>query len=127
VTGPSEGFARDLEARLRRALAPVEPPEELELRLESRMSELVELAADELDAWEMTALRDPRNWPRAALRPAAAVVVGTGAAVGLVVLRTQRRRHRRRAAARGPLDLAERTLRDVTREALRVFEDVRPG
>jgi hypothetical protein len=54
-------------------------------------------------------------------------VVGTGAAVGLVVLRTQRRRHRRRAIARGPLDLAERTLRDVGREALRVFEDVRPG
>ena len=127
MNGASEGFARDMEARLRRALAPVEPPEELELRLESRMSELVELAADELDAWELTALRDPRNWPRAALRPAAAVVVGTGAAVGLVALRTQRRRHRRRAVARGPLDLAERTLRDITREALRVFEDVRPG
>jgi hypothetical protein len=29
--------------------------------------------------------------------------------------------------ARGPLDLAERTLRDVGREALRVFDDVRPG
>jgi hypothetical protein len=124
---PPENFARDLEARLRLALTPVEPPEELELRLEARMSELVELAADELEAWEAAALRDPRNWPRAALRPAAAVLVGTGAAVGLVVLRTQRRRHRRRAAARGRFDLAERTLRDVGREALRVFDDVRPG
>jgi hypothetical protein len=123
----SEGFARDMEARLRRALAPVEPPEELELRMESRMTELVELAADELETWELASLRDPRNWPRAAFRPAAAVVVGTGAAVGLVLLRTQRRRHRRRAVAHGPLDLAERTLRDVAREALRVFEDVRPG
>src|SRR4051794_41664864 len=83
------------------ALTPVEPPEELELRLETRMSELVELAADELEAWEAASLRDPRNWPRAALRPAAAVLVGTGAAVGLVVLRTQRRRHRRRAAPPG--------------------------
>jgi hypothetical protein len=123
----SEGFGRDLEARLRLALSPVEPPEELELRLEARMAELVEIAADELEAWELAAMRDPRNWPRAALRPAAAVVVGAGAAVGLVVLRTQRRRHRRRAHARGPFDLAERTLRDVGREALRVFEDVRPG
>jgi hypothetical protein len=124
---PPEGFARDLETRLRMALTPVEPPEELELRLETRMSELIELAADELESWEAAALRDPRNWPRAALRPAAAVLVGTGAAVGLVVLRTQRRRHRRRAVARGPLDLAERTLRDLRREALRVIEDVRPG
>jgi hypothetical protein len=124
---PPEGFAHDLEARLRMALTPVEPPEELELRLEARMSELVELAADELDSWEAAALRDPRNWPRAALRPAAAVLVGGGAAAGLVVLRTQRRRHRRRAVAHGPLDLAERTLRDVGREALRVFEDVRRG
>ncbi len=123
----SEGFARDMETRLRAALAPVEPPEELERRLETRMSELVELAADELEAWELAAMRDPRNWPRAALRPAAAVVVGTGAAVGLVLLRTRGRRHRRRAVARGPVDLVERTLRDVGREALRVFEDVRPG
>jgi hypothetical protein len=127
VSSPSEGFARDLETRLRQALTPIEPPEELELRLETRMSELVELAADELEAWELAAMRNPRNWPGAALRPAAAVIVGTGAAVGLVLLRTQRRRHRRRASARGPLDLAERTLRDVGREALRVFDDVRPG
>jgi hypothetical protein len=123
----AEGFGRDIEARLRRALAPVEPPDELERRLESTLGELVELAADELEAWELAAIRDPRNWPRAALRPAAAVVVGTGAAVGLILLRTQRRRHRRRAQAHGVFDLASRTLRDVAREALRVFEDVRPS
>jgi hypothetical protein len=123
----SEGFGRDIEARLRLALAPVDPPHELERRLESTLGELVELAADELETWELAAMRDPRNWPRAALRPAAAVLVGTGAAVGLILLRTQRRRHRRRAQARGVLDLAERTMRDVAREALRVFEDVRPG
>jgi hypothetical protein len=40
-----------------------------------------------------------------------------------VVLRTRGRRHRRRALARNPLDLAERTLRDAGREALRVFRD----
>jgi hypothetical protein len=116
----------DIEARLRQALAPVEPPEELALRLENTLGSLVEMAADELEAWELSAMRDPRNWPRAALRPAAAVLVGSGAAVGLVVLRTRRKRHKRRAQSHNPLDLAERTLRDAAREALRVFEDAAP-
>ena len=116
----------DIEARLRAALAPVEPPEELAARMEVRLGTLVELAADELEAWELSSIRDPRNWPRAALRPAAAVVVGVGAGAGLVLLRTRRRRHKRRAQAHSPLDLAERTLRDVAREALRVFEDAAP-
>lgn len=116
----------DIEARLRAALAPIEPPAELAVRMETKLGTLVELAADELEAWELSAMRDPRNWPRAAVRPAAAVVVGAGAGVGLVVLRTRRRRHKRRAQARSPLDLVERTLRDVGREALRVFEDAAP-
>jgi hypothetical protein len=121
-----QGWSSDLEARLRQAMAPVQPPAELELRLETTLGELVELAADELEAWELAAIRDPRNWPRAALRPAAAVLIGSGAAVGLVVLRTRRRRHKRRSQAHGALDLAERTLRDAAREAMRVFEDVKP-
>ena len=116
----------DIEARLKAALAPIEPPEELALRMESRLGTLVELAADEFEAWELSAMRDPRNWPRAAIRPAAAVVVGVGAGAGLVVLRTRRRRHKRRAQSHNALDLAERTLRDVGREALRVFEDATP-
>jgi hypothetical protein len=114
----------DFEARLRQALAPVEPPADLEPRVEQTLGSLVELAADELEAWELKAMKDPRNWPRAALGPAAAVVIGTSAAAGLVVLRTRRRRHGRRAQAQNALDLAERTLRDAGREALRVFRDV---
>ena len=116
----------DIEARLRAALAPVDPPEELAARMELKLGNLVELAADELEAWELSSIRDPRNWPRAAVRPAAAVVVGLGAGAGLVLLRTRRRRHKRRAQAHSPLDRAERTLRDVAREALRVFEDAAP-
>jgi hypothetical protein len=54
-------------------------------------------------------------------------VVGGGAAVGLVLLRTQRRRPKRKAASRGALDLTARTVRDVAREALRVFDDLAPG
>src|SRR5918995_6169645 len=114
----------DFETRLRQALTPVEPPADLEPRLEMTLGSLVELAAEELEAWELKAIKDPRNWPRAALGPAAAVVVGTGAAAGLVLLRTRSRRHKRRAAAHGALDLAERTLRDAAREAMRVFHDV---
>ena len=114
----------DIEARLRAALAPVEPPADLEPRLETTLGSLVELAADELEAWELRAIRDPRNWPRAAIGPAAAVVVGTGAAAGLVLLRTRSRSRGRRALSRNPLELAERTLRDAGREALRVFRDV---
>ena len=116
----------DIEARLRQALAPVDPPAELAARMEMRLGSLVELAADELEAWELSAIRDPRNWPRAALGPAAAVLVATGAGAGLVVLRTRRKRHRRRAQSHGALDLVERTMRDIGREALRVFEDAAP-
>ncbi len=116
----------DIEARLKAALAPIDPPEELALRLETTLDSLVELAADELEAWELRSMRDPRNWPRAAVRPAAAVVIGAGAGAGLVVLRTRRKRHKRRALAHSPFDLAERTLRDVAREALKVFEDAAP-
>jgi hypothetical protein len=116
----------DFEGRLRQALAPVEPPPDLEMRLQTTLGSLVELAADELEAWELSAMRDPRNWPRGAIGPAAAVLVGVGAGAGLVVLRTRRRRHKRRAQAHGAFDLAERTLRDLGREALRVFEDAAP-
>src|ERR687893_3331652 len=98
----------DFETRLRQALAPVDPPEDLELRLQSTLGSLVEMAADELEAWELRAMKDPRNWPRAALGPAAAVVIGTGAAAGLVVLRTRKRTRKRRAQSHGPIDFAER-------------------
>jgi hypothetical protein len=116
----------DIEARLRAALAPIEPPEHLRARVESTLDSLVEMAGNELEAWELRAVKDPRNWPRAALGPATAVVVGSGAAVGLVVLRTQRKRHRRRAQAHGARDLAARTLRDAAREAKKVFDELAP-
>jgi hypothetical protein len=117
----------DIEARLRAALAPVDPPAHLQERMETTLDTLVELAADELEAWELSAMRDPRNWPRAALGPATAVVVGTGAAAGLVLLRTQRRRHRRRAQSHNTRDLAARTMRDALREARKVLGELSSG
>jgi hypothetical protein len=79
--------APNLESLLRRALAPVEPPEGLTGRLEETLTNLTELAAEELEGWELSAMRDPRNW----VRPAAALVVGGAAGVALVALRVRRR------------------------------------
>ena len=113
-------FAEDIESLLKRALSPVEPPKELEARLEGTLGSLVDMAAEELEAWELTAMRDPRNW----VRPVAAAAVGSGAAVGLVLVRTQRRRHKRRKESDNSVDLMRRTLRDLAREARRVADDV---
>ena len=114
----------DIETMLRQALAPVEPPAELQLRLEETLGSLIEMAADELETWELSTLGDPKNWARLG-RPAAAAVVGSAAAVGLVVLRTQRQRHRRRAQSSNVASLAVRTLRDGGREARRLLDDLR--
>jgi hypothetical protein len=109
----------DFEALLREALAPIEPPDDLLARLETRLVSLTELAQDQLEAWELSAMRDPRNW----VRPAAAVVVGAGAGTALVALRV-RSRHRVRAQQSGSLiQLAERTIQDIAEEARRVLPD----
>jgi hypothetical protein len=110
----------DMETMLRRALSPVEPSKELEARLETTLGSLVDMAAEELEAWEMAAMRDPRNWAR----PVAAAAIGSGAAVGLVLVRTQRRRHKRRKEAHSAVDLLGRTMRDLAREARRVADDI---
>ena len=114
----------DIETMLRLALAPVEPPAELQMRLEGTLGSLIEMAADELETWELSTLGDPKNWARLG-RPAAAAVVGSAAAVGLVVLRTQRQRHRRRAQSANVAELAVRTLRDGGREARKLLDDLR--
>ena len=110
----------DFETLLKRALSPVEPPKELEARMEATLGSLVHMATEELEAWELSAMRDPRNW----VRPVAAAAVGSGAAVGLVLVRTQRRRHKRRKESDSPVDLLGRTMRDLAREARRVADDV---
>ncbi len=79
--------APNLESLLRRALAPVEPPDDLVGRVEETLTSLTVLAAEELEGWELSAMRDPRNWAR----PAAAVVVGGAAGLVLVALRARRR------------------------------------
>src|SRR5215218_2105722 len=90
----SDQAAGDFEDIIRRALAPVEPPEDLPMRLESTLRSLTEMAVDELESWELSAMRDPRNW----VRPVAAIAVGTAAGAGLIVL-GWRRQHSVRVAA----------------------------
>jgi hypothetical protein len=113
------------EGLLREALAPVEPPADLADRLESTLTSITEMAADELEAWELSAMRDPRNWAR----PAAAVVVGSAAGVGLVLLRARHRAHGSAGviSSVGGLDgvreAAERAVRDVGRETRRLLGD----
>lgn len=79
--------AADFEGLLRQALAPVDPPAHLAFRLEDALQSITELAAGELEAWELKAMRDPRNWAR----PAAALIAGAGAGAALMVLRARRR------------------------------------
>ncbi len=114
----------DFEILLREAFAPIEPPEDLEARLEERLSDLVQAAVDELEGWELAAMKDPRNWPT--LPPTlTAVGVGGVAAVGLVLVRTQRRRHKRRESSESVLELAEQTVRDLARETNKLIDEGR--
>jgi hypothetical protein len=110
--------ASSLEALLREALAPVEPPAELATRLENTLLSITELAADELEAWELGAMRDPRNWAR----PAAALVLGSAAGGALVLLRARRRAQERSPSLDGLRDAAERALRDISRETRRLLD-----
>jgi hypothetical protein len=107
----------DFEALLREALTPVDPPADLVARLELTLVNLTELAQEELDAWELSAMRDPRNW----VRPAAAAVVGVTAGTALVALRVRSRHRVRKQQSSSLIDLAVRTMLDVADEARRIL------
>jgi hypothetical protein len=98
--------AERVERLLRMALTPVEPPERLSDRLERGLSELTEAAAEELADWELSTMRDPRNWAR----PVAAVVVGSLAAGGLVLVRARQQQRKRQSHG---LRALEKSMRDV--------------
>jgi hypothetical protein len=117
--------APNFEMLLREALTPVDPPEDLAKRLEQTLTSLTELAAGELESWELSAMRNPRNW----VRPAAAVVVGTTAGAALLLLRVRQRQQQRQSererwrpsSLAGVRSSAERALRDVGEEARKLF------
>jgi len=112
----SEPIAADIEGLLRQAFRPVEPPDSLAMRLESTLQELTELAAEELESWELGSMRDPRNW----VRPVVAVAVGTAAGAGLVVLRVRSQHRKQRKHVQG-VELAQRTMRAAADEVKRVI------
>ncbi len=109
----------NVEALLREALTPVEPPMQLSEQLESTLSALTEAAQEELDGWELAAMSNPRNW----VRPAAALAVTATAGTALVALRVRARGLERRGESSTLLQYAERTLRDIAEEARRVLPD----
>ncbi|MGD0980567.1 MAG: hypothetical protein ABR946_03705 [Solirubrobacteraceae bacterium] len=82
----------NVESLLREALSPVEPPADLASRVTSRLQSISDHAADELESWELAAMRDPRNW----LRPALALLGGSAAGAGLLLVRVHQR-HRAHA------------------------------
>jgi hypothetical protein len=106
----------DFEGLLRQALAPVDPPAHLVTRLEQKLQSITEIAGQELDALELSAMRDPRNW----VRPAAAVVLGTGAGAALVLLRA-RHRAAEGSGAHAVGSAVGRTLRDAESRTRRLF------
>jgi hypothetical protein len=111
--------AAEFEGLLRQALVPVDPPADLARRLERTLVSLTELAQDELESWELSAMRDPRNW----VRPAAAAVIGASAGTALVVLRVRGRHRARRQHPGNLVKRAERTLKDVAEETRRILPE----
>jgi hypothetical protein len=109
----------NVEALLREALTPVEPPVRLTEQLESTLTALTEAAQDELDSWELAAMRDPRNW----VRPLVAAGVTVTAGTALVALRVRGRQQARGRQSSTLMEYAERTLQDIAEEARRILPD----
>jgi hypothetical protein len=109
----------NVEALLREALTPVEPPVRLSEQLQSTLTVLTEAAQEELDGWELVAMRDPRNW----VRPVVAAGVTLTAGTALVALRVRARQHARRGESSTLIQYAERTFHDIAEEARRVLPD----
>jgi hypothetical protein len=112
-------MSSNVEALLREALAPVEPPADLTVRLESALVNITGIAQEELESWELSTMRDPRNW----VRPAAAIVITATAGSALIALRVRSRHRARKRESGGLLDLAERTLADIAEETRRILPE----
>jgi len=111
--------AINVELLLYRALAPVEPPEALATQLAATLQTITDMAAGELEGWELAAMRDPRNW----VRPAAALVLGSAAGAALVLLRARQRHREQPPSSIGELrDRAAETAQDFADEARKLLD-----
>lgn len=114
------GGISDIEAMLKNALQPVEPPEQMVEKLEQRLSLVADQANQDLANWreeltesELRSLRDPRNW----VRPAAAGAASVAAGAALVVLGLRRRAPDTKAV--------ESSLRQLADDAQRLADEAR--
>ncbi len=114
----TDAWSSEFEGLLRQAMAPVDPPARLSEHLEKTLSELTDLAAEELESWELSSMRDPRNW----VRPVVAVSVGASAGTALVLLRVRSRARARRQQSSDGFDLVGRLARDVADEAKKLLD-----
>jgi hypothetical protein len=98
-----------IERLLETALAPIEPPAGFVDELEAKLTDVQAAAREALEVladFDLTAMRDPRNW----VRPAVAVVAGTAAGTALVLLQVRRGRRQRAGGLKG---LAEQGGKDL--------------
>jgi hypothetical protein len=109
----------NVEALLKVALAPVEPssPEALLDELQNRLVGWTGAAQSELETWELSAMRRPRDWAR----PAAALAVTATAGTALVALRVRQSHGRRVVESSNLRELASATLADVVEETKRIL------
>jgi hypothetical protein len=97
----------EVERLLRSALVPIDPPGSLTDRLERRLTEQLDAAADELADWELGAMRDPRNWAR----PIGAAAMLTAASGTLVLVRARQQQKKRQASG---LKALEKSMQEVS-------------
>ena len=105
----------DVEAMLRSALTPIDPPESLSDSLERHLTDLTDLAAEELADWELGAMRDPRNWARPVAAGAALGVAG-----GALVLVRARQRSKKKSVT--GMRALEQGLQDVVQRVEGILE-----
>jgi hypothetical protein len=105
----------EVERLLRGALVPIEPPGALGERLERRLTELTDAAADEWADFDPSALRSPRRWARLVV----AGVVGAGAGGALVLVRARQKQKTREGRA---LQALQNGMRGVAADARRRLE-----
>jgi hypothetical protein len=106
----------DVERLLHYALAPVEPPTELVERFDRRLTELTDLALDEIAEFDPFEERSPRVWARVAV---AGVIAGAGA--GTLVLVRARQKHKRGDAL--GLHALNRGRKEVTQHVKKRLSD----
>jgi len=104
----------DVERLLRSALVPIDPPGSLTDRLERRLTEQLDAAADELAEWELGAMRDPRNWGR----PVGAALMLTAASGTLVLVRARQQHKKRQASG---LKALEKSVQEVSGDIRKRF------